>query len=293
MNTMQLSCFTEVAHTLNFSQAANNLHVSQPTVSHQIRSLEEELGCTLLVRNTRSVRLTDEGFAFLAYADDILGLAAQAKDRLAHAHRPAKRQLRIGVHDGLEAQIIAPTLRQMMDEFGAFDPVIRMGPSSMLRSMLEDGLVDVVMEFRNPAGEPDGASVFHRLAECPAVCVCSTESPLAASDRLELDDLARGGRMAVGDPHHCATAVVELQRAAAGHIASADVMMAYNTEIALALVRAGVAFTVQAGIPVGSVPEARCIPIEGLPAVTLGVRVRRGRRPALLDRYIASLRDGL
>ena len=68
MNTMQLACFTEVASTLSFSQAANNLHVSQPTVSHQIKSLEDELGCQLLARSTRSVSLTDEGFALIGYA---------------------------------------------------------------------------------------------------------------------------------------------------------------------------------------------------------------------------------
>lgn len=65
MNTMQLSCFVEVATQLSFSKAAEALHVSQPTVSHQIKALEDELGCALLVRSTRTVRLTDDGFAFL------------------------------------------------------------------------------------------------------------------------------------------------------------------------------------------------------------------------------------
>ena len=49
MNTMQLSCFVEVAAQLSFSKAAEALHVSQPTVSHQIKALEDELGCALLV----------------------------------------------------------------------------------------------------------------------------------------------------------------------------------------------------------------------------------------------------
>lgn len=44
MNTMQLSCFVEVAAQLSFSKAAEALHVSQPTVSHQIKALEDELG---------------------------------------------------------------------------------------------------------------------------------------------------------------------------------------------------------------------------------------------------------
>ena len=91
MNTMQLSCFVEVAAQLSFSKAAEALHVSQPTVSHQIKAL------VLLVRSTRTVRLTDDGFAFLEYANDILDLAARAERRLKHKQRPSSQQLRIGV----------------------------------------------------------------------------------------------------------------------------------------------------------------------------------------------------
>lgn len=204
MNTMQLSCLVEVAAQLSFSKAAEALHVSQPTVSNQIKALEDELGCALLVRSTRSVRLTDDGFAFLECANDILDLAARAERRLKHKQRPSSQQLRIGVHDGLEAQLIASTLKRMNAEAEGFDPVIRMAPMSALRSMLENGLVDVLLESRDPAGEPDAASVFRRPMECPAglslrkarstygprilsgarSILCSARSILSAANRL-------------------------------------------------------------------------------------------------------------
>lgn len=293
MNTMQLSCFVEVAAQLSFSKAAEALHVSQPTVSHQIRALEDELGCALIVRSTRTVRLTDDGFAFLEYANDILDLAARAERRLAHKQRAGSQQLRIGVHDGLEAQLIASTLKRLNTELAGFDPVIRMGPMSPLRSMLEDGTVDVILESRDPAGEPDAASVFRRLMDCPAICVCAPENPLAAHETLTLDDLAEGGRMGVGDPHHCATAIVDLQRKASAHLPADAIIMAYNIEIALALASANVAFTVQANVPAMQVAPLRYVPVEGLPTVALGVRVRRGRRPAILDHFIDVLAEEL
>lgn len=169
MNTMQLSCFVEVAAQLSFSKAAEALHVSQPTVSHQIKALEDELDCALLVRSTRTVLLTDDGLAFLEYANDILDLAARAERRLKHKQRLSSLQLRIGVHDGLEAQLFfASALKRMNAEVEGFDPVIRMAPMSALRSMLENGFVDVLLESRDPAGEPDAVSVFRRLMECPA-----------------------------------------------------------------------------------------------------------------------------
>ena len=82
--------------------------------------------------------------------------------------------------------------------------------------------------------------------------------------------------MAVGDPHHCAAAIVDLQRKASAHLPAEAIMMGYNIEIALALANAGVAFTVQADIPAMQVPPLRYVPVEGLPSVSLGVRVRRG-----------------
>lgn len=61
MNTMQIACFLEVAHHLSFARAAETLYSSQPVVSYQIKSLEEELGIKLFARSSRSVTLTEAG----------------------------------------------------------------------------------------------------------------------------------------------------------------------------------------------------------------------------------------
>lgn len=61
MNYLALRYFLEVAHCLNFSQAAEKLHISQPGLSQQINALEKELGMKLLYRSTRKVSLTEEG----------------------------------------------------------------------------------------------------------------------------------------------------------------------------------------------------------------------------------------
>ena len=65
MNTTQLECFLAVAQNLNFSKAAESVALTQPAVSHQIRSLEEELNVKLFRRNTRLVELTYFGNLFL------------------------------------------------------------------------------------------------------------------------------------------------------------------------------------------------------------------------------------
>lgn len=65
MNTVQLECFVAVAEYLNFSKASRSLKITQPAVSHQIQTLEEELGVKLFNRTSKSVILTQEGSRFL------------------------------------------------------------------------------------------------------------------------------------------------------------------------------------------------------------------------------------
>ena len=78
MEIKQLEIFVCVARNLNFSKAAEELYISQPSVSAQISALEKFLGAQLLVRNTKEVSLTKTGLDFLAYAQKILSLRDQA-----------------------------------------------------------------------------------------------------------------------------------------------------------------------------------------------------------------------
>ena len=91
MNTFQLSCFLEVADMLNFARAAERLHVTQPAVTQQIRSLENELNVRLFNRTTRSVKLTEEGLVFLHDARHIVAISERAKKRF---ENPYGREVR-------------------------------------------------------------------------------------------------------------------------------------------------------------------------------------------------------
>ena len=102
-------------------------------------------------------RITEEGFALLGYAHDILELSTRAKRRLAGSEVVGGKTLRIGVNDGIEAQALVPALTELRRRDADFDSVIRMGPHSALVEMVEDGRLDVVLEYRDPSGAPAGA----------------------------------------------------------------------------------------------------------------------------------------
>ena len=75
LNTFQLECFLAVAENLSFARAAQQLHITQPAVTQQIKALEKELNAKLFARSTRSVKLTREGAVFLYDSQHILAIA--------------------------------------------------------------------------------------------------------------------------------------------------------------------------------------------------------------------------
>lgn len=99
LDLRKLRYFTAVAQHEHFGRAAAQLHIAQPVLSRQIRALEQELGCALLVRTTRSVRLTPAGRQLYEDAPGVLA-AAQAATRRVHGAAREDR-LVVGFAPGL------------------------------------------------------------------------------------------------------------------------------------------------------------------------------------------------
>jgi DNA-binding transcriptional LysR family regulator len=93
--------FIAVAEHLNFTKAAEQLHIAQPPLSRQIRQLEDDLGVVLLVRNKRRVELTKAGHAFLEQARKLIVQAGHATEAARHAQKGESGIVRIGLASGL------------------------------------------------------------------------------------------------------------------------------------------------------------------------------------------------
>ena len=102
MNSTQLECFMQVAENLNFARAAEALHITQPSVTHQIHTLEAELNVKLFHRTTRSVSLTQAGLSFFADAKNILSLMKISKMRLHDDSTDKLSFFAMGLHRKME-----------------------------------------------------------------------------------------------------------------------------------------------------------------------------------------------
>lgn len=110
IDPLLLRSFVAVADLGSLSRAAEAVHVTQSAVSAQIKRLEDQLGCRLFTRTTRSVALTPQGEVLLGYARSILTLNEQAVLRLAVSPR-RRTTVRVGCSEGLPADWLFATLR--------------------------------------------------------------------------------------------------------------------------------------------------------------------------------------
>ncbi|MGN0010906.1 MAG: LysR substrate-binding domain-containing protein [Marinilabiliaceae bacterium] len=147
MELRQLKYFVKVGELLNFTEAARELFVSQSTLSQQIRSLEDELRCSLLVRDSHSVTLTEEGRYFLSDARKTLQQAQQCVDRIADVQNLDEGELNIGC-----THSFGTILRETMLDFTSRHPNIhlnaRFKTMEELMGMLQRQEVDFALSYK-------------------------------------------------------------------------------------------------------------------------------------------------
>ena len=167
----------EVANFLNFSRAAERLRITQPAVSHQISTLEDELGVKLFHRTSKSVRLTPAGDLFTQYAGEILKLSRLSKARIKEPPQSEPPRLVIGCRNPTELHFLTPALVRLRQELPEVLPVLRLIPFDALETLLAEGDIHMMFAFREAAS---AKSRYRELARCPAVCVCAPTHPWRA-----------------------------------------------------------------------------------------------------------------
>jgi LysR family transcriptional regulator, benzoate and cis,cis-muconate-responsive activator of ben and cat genes len=121
MELRHLRYFTAVAEALNFRAAAVKLHVSAPTLSQQIRQLEDEMEVRLFDRQRTGTRLTNAGRVFLGEARALLASATKAQKRAKDATKGARGRLRVGYNSGLLAEFMPRCLMLFSAKFPNVD----------------------------------------------------------------------------------------------------------------------------------------------------------------------------
>lgn len=283
MNTVQLECFIAVAEYLNFSKASRELKITQPAVSHQIQTLEEELGVKLFNRTSKSVTLTQEGVLFLPDAQLILKTALSARERLgSHEHFIS---LELGCHNYIELNLFPPILKNLSEEFPLLRPNIHLVPFPSLLNLIENNQIHAALGLKDD--QKMSPLYFKELSSSRVACVCSPEHPLAKYKTLTKKQLT--GNFIVCSPRQIPDPIFTIQNSILVNLLPEQRFFAENTESAFALAKAQLGYTLYPDIHLAKDPDLCYIPITDLPRVSFGVYCQHKHNQPVLKRFLTLL----
>ncbi len=155
MQLRQLKTFVAVATTLNFTRAAEQVHLAQSSVTDQIQALEADLGTALFDRSRRTLKLTEAGQRLLDYATEILDLADEARIVVADAGGAPRGKLAIGGVETLCAEWLPELLAAFNRDYPTVDLVLHSAQSGQIHDELKSGVLDVGFLFGDLKAVPE------------------------------------------------------------------------------------------------------------------------------------------
>lgn len=188
MDMKVLRSLLAVADTGSITEAARRLGVSQPTVSRQIKDLEDELGCRLIERSNYSVRLTEDGMLLRRRAEDIVRMIDSTVDEIRNSNGPISGDVRIGCAESRGIGLLAECMGRLRDTNPGIRFHIYSGNWEDLSERLDSGFLDFVAAVRDVDATRYGSLTMPY--EDRWGVVMRRGSPLSEKESIRPEDLA-------------------------------------------------------------------------------------------------------
>ena len=157
MTLQQLRYFIEMANTLHYTRAAENMNISQPSLSYAITQLEKALGAQLFMKEGMQISLTEYGKAFLPYAESALNILSQGEMQLDKMHNPSTGNISLGYIYTVSFDSIPQLIEEFYNYIGNrnINFSFQVNMTNLLIKKLLEGKLDVVMApYTETANEP-------------------------------------------------------------------------------------------------------------------------------------------
>ena len=187
MELRQLQYFVKAAETMNFTEAASAVFITQSTLSQQIKQLEEELGMLLFDRIGKHVRITEAGHVFLTHAQKILREVQKGKQAISELNNAATGELNIGVSYAFTS-LLLPALAPFSTKYPGIKIFITYGNPEELEKKLRLAELDMILAFHNESDDED--LEMQILFSSTIVMVVAKNNPLARLEKISLKELA-------------------------------------------------------------------------------------------------------
>ena len=214
MNLRDLKYLVALAEHRHFGRAAAACFVSQPTLSTQIRKLEDELGVPLVERAPRKVMLTPAGHEAAARARRIVAEVEQMKEAARRSQDPEAGTVRLGIFPTLAPYLLPHVVPRLRTRFPQLELLLVEEKSDELLARLRDGRLDAAL-LAMPVHDEQLHAQF--LFEEPFVLAVPGNHPLAQRDSLTLDELSQQHLLLLEDGHCLREQALDVCRLSGAH----------------------------------------------------------------------------
>ena len=163
MELRLLRHFLTVAKEQNFTKAAEQLHITQPTLSRQMAAFEEDLGIRLFIRNGKKISLTDEGILLKRRALEILDLEERTLEELKGKEEVVEGTITIGCDEFAAVETLAEICKTYKEKYPLVQIVLHTATADAVYEMMNKGLVDIAL-FMEPV-DTEGLD-YIRITDC-------------------------------------------------------------------------------------------------------------------------------
>lgn len=187
MEIRTLRYFLAVAREENMTRAAEMLHVTQPTLSKALRSLEDELGKKLFTRHSFSIRLTEEGVLLRNRAEDLISMADRIEKEFVALDDITGGDLYLGLAESYQISFLAREIHRFKLAYPGLRYHITSGDTEQVAEKLDKGLLDFAV-----LAEPPDASKYKFLCFPESDLwglIMPSDTPLAKKKAIHVDDL--------------------------------------------------------------------------------------------------------
>ncbi len=238
MNLRDLQYIVAIAETLNFSEAAKQCNVSQPTLSAQVKKLEEWLGVLIFERTNKSVLVTEVGKEIVGAAKKAVAEAERIREFAEASRDPFAGKFRLGAFPTLAPYYLPKIVPVLREIFPKLTLILVEEKTEVLKAMLKEGRLDAaLLAMPIPEESLDTAMLF----EDPFLLAVPANHPLAGSDGITTAEIASQPLLLLEEGHCLREQALEVCSSAGGR--ESQEFRATSLETLREMVKAGTGLT--------------------------------------------------
>ena len=188
LDAHQLNVFLTAARTLNFTAAARQLHMTQPSVSQHIQALEQHFGMELFIRSGRHLRLTDAGEALLPMAQEMVSISQSIDNKMESLKGDVYGRLTVGCSTTVGKYVLPFLLARFMQQYPKVEASCFVTPRKIAVQMLTDGDVHVALASKQ---ELNNNLEFSKFITDKVSLIVPMDHPWAERDYVEPRELLK------------------------------------------------------------------------------------------------------